>query len=281
MTFLVYSNLFIAASAAILTYASYCLLGAIPRFSPVLPLIFFATLLVYTLDRLTSTTREDAVEASERHRWVHRHPRLLVALGGAGAVGLGVALWFVPPMVVWALVPLGAVSLGYCLPILRGRSGPYRLKEIPGLKIFAITAVWTGATALLPAVDLFDDPFRPEVALLCLERALFVFAITLPFDIRDVARDRAAGIRTIPHMIGVTGTRRLSLVVLAGFAVCILWHYGTAPEGFAAPLLVSAAITAGLLAGGEETSREMYYVGHLDGMMALQGALVALWTLLT
>ena len=34
----------------------------------------------------------------------------------------------------------------------------------------------------------------------------FLFAITLPFDIRDYDIDRSDGIKTIPHLIGKKGT---------------------------------------------------------------------------
>lgn len=276
MTFLVFSNLFIAVSAAAFAHASYYLLGAGPRASPVLALVFCATLVVYNLDRLSTASDEDAVDATERHRWVDRHRRLLVGLGIVATVGVVATLFFVPREILYALVPLGVASLGYSLPVVWGRSGPYRLKDIAGLKIFLIAFVWTGATAFLPAVELYDDPFRPAVAALCLERALFVFAITLPFDIRDMARDRAAGIWTIPLMIGRSRTRTLALTLLGTFALCVVLHYGVALASPTLPLVSSAALTGWLLWRADRQHAELYYVGKLDGMMALQAALVAL-----
>lgn len=276
MTFLVFSNLFIAVSAAAFAHASYHLLGASPRASPILALIFCATLVVYNLDRLSTVSKEDDVDATERHRWIDRHRRLLVGLGTVAAAGVVGALFFVAREVLYALVPLGVASLGYSLPVIWGRSGPYRLKDIAGLKIFLIAFVWTGATAFLPAVEIYDDPFRPEVAALCLERALFIFAITLPFDIRDMTRDRAAEIWTIPLVFGRARTRLLALVILGAFILSVVLHYGVSPTSPTLPLAVSAAITGWLLWRADRPHDELYYVGKLDGMMALQSALVAL-----
>ncbi len=276
MTFLVFSNLFIAVSAAAFAHASYYLLGAGPRASPVLALVFCATLVVYNLDRLSTASDEDAVDATERHRWVDRHRGLLVGLGIVAAAGVIATLFFVPREILYALLPLGVASIGYSLPVIWGRSGPYRLKDIAGLKIFLIAFVWTGATAFLPAVEIYDDPFRPAVAALCLERALFVFAITLPFDIRDMTRDRTADIWTIPLMIGRSRTRTLALAALGVFALCVVLHYGVSLTSSTLPLAISAAVTGWLLWRADRQHDELYYVGKLDGMMALQAALVAL-----
>ena len=280
MTFLIFSNLFIAAAAALFTHESYYLLGADPHLSPLLGLVFAATLVVYNLDRLSDAAEEDDVAVSERHEWIRRRRPLLWGLAGTAGVGVGVSLFFVPVDVVLALVPLGAFSLAYSLPVLWGRAGPYRLKDIAGLKIFVISIVWAGATAFLPAVEVFDNPFRLEVAALVAERGIFVFAIALPFDIRDMERDRASEIWTIPLALGVDRTRQMAYGATGLFALVCLLHYGVSIEGYAVPLLVSSAVTLALLAGARRGRSEYYYLGHLDGMMALQWALVAGWAYL-
>ncbi|MFB6352267.1 MAG: UbiA family prenyltransferase [Bradymonadaceae bacterium] len=278
MTFLVFSNLFIALAAVAFTHESYYLLGADPHLSPLLALVFCATLIVYDLDRLSGASSEDTVDATRRHRWVDRHRRLLWATTGLAAIGAVTTLFFVPRALLWALIPLGLVSLGYSLPVIWSDSGPYRLKDIAGLKIFLISFVWAGATALLPAVEVLDDPLTPEVAWLIAERALFIFAITLPFDIRDMDRDRHSAIWTIPLAVGPDRTRRLAYLAVAAFGVCVGLHYGLDWQSPALPLWGSATVTTALLSrAGRENHDEMYYVGWLDGMIPLQWAFVAGW----
>jgi 4-hydroxybenzoate polyprenyltransferase len=277
MTPIVFSNLFIAAAAALFAHQTYYLLGVEPRWSGLHLLVFCATLVVYNLDRLSGSAREDEVEATERHKWIDRRRLPLWGAVGAGAVGIVGSMFLLPVDVILALIPLGVLSLAYSLPVLWGKSGPYRLKDIAGLKIFLIMFVWAGATGFLPAVEVFDDPFRPAVAAVVAERAVFIFAITLPFDIRDMARDRASEIQTIPLAIGVERTRRLSIACIGLFAAGCALHYGVGLASHGPPLLASAAITAWLLRRAAPDLGELYYVGKLDGMIALQWLLVAGW----
>jgi len=278
MRTLVYSNLLIAASAALITHETYYLLGVEPRWSPLLTVVCFATLLVYNLDRLVDAVEEDASGRTERHRWIDRHRTVLWGSTAVATVGTAASVLFVRAAVLWGLVPLGALALGYTLPILWGESGPYRLKDVAGLKIFLIAAVWAGATALLPALQIGASITDSVVVLTVAERGLFIFALTLPFDIRDMERDRASEIRTIPLMIGAQRTRTLALVCTAGFALLAVAHRGLTVDSAALPCAVSAGVTFTLLWAESSDRPELYYVGALDGMIALQWALVAGWS---
>lgn len=63
------------------------------------------------------------------------------------------------------LVPLGLISLAYCVPLLfspwRTDDGGrrLRLKELPGVKTLIIAVVWAAATVLLPAIEANLSPF--------------------------------------------------------------------------------------------------------------------------
>lgn len=277
MRSLIYGNLLIATAAGLVTHETYYLLGVEPHWDPLLALVFAATFFVYSVDRLSEASEEDTVEATERHRWIARNRRYLWAGAALSAVGGAVAALFLSYRVLLGLVPLGAAALAYSLPLLWGPSGPYRLKDIAGLKIFVITVVWAGATALLPALQTGRPLGSPTVVGTIAERALFIFALTLPFDIRDMERDRASDIRTIPLAIGPSRTKRLALACTVLFAALVLVHRELAVASAAPPLLVSAALTFGLLTRASRDRPELYYVGLLDGMIPLQWALVAGW----
>lgn len=281
MKWFVYSNLLIAASAALVTRATYVLLGGAPEWNAFVALVFWATLLVYNLDRLTDASDEDQIDATERHRWIRRHERLLWGSTALAAVGAALSALFVSWTILLGLVPLGAAALGYALPVLWGPEGPYRLKDVAGLKIFVITFVWAGATAFLPAVQQLDDPLTPTVFTTVLERALFIFALTLPFDLRDMERDRASEIRTIPLVLGADRTRHLALGLMVLFALLAVLHRGMGFQSPGLPLVISAAVTLALLTRATPDRSELYYVGALDGMITLQWLLVAGWRVWT
>lgn len=277
---LIYSNLLIAGGAALVTHETYLLVGGALHWDPLLALVLCATLLVYSLDRLVDASEEDTVDRTERHRWIDRYRRILWGVAVTSAVGAAAATLFVSTDILVALVPLGAVAAAYSLPVVWGPSGPYRLKDVAGLKIFVITLVWAGATAFLPALQVSGELVSTTVVFTVVERAIFIFALTLPFDIRDMERDRASDIRTIPLAIGPDRTRTLALVCIGAFALIAVGHRGFGPGSAAIPLVASAAVTAVLLWVATTERTELYYVGALDGMIALQWIFVVGWTAL-
>mgnify|MGYP006299100767 CR=1 FL=1 len=280
MRFVVFSNLYIAIGATLLARSSYVLLGQQPRWGALAGLVFCSTLVVYNLDRLVSASREDTVEGSKRHLWIQRHKTGLWCLVGAAVAGAIASALFLSTEVWMALAPLGVLSLAYSLPVLLGREGGFRLKDVPGLKIFVIASVWAGATALLPAVDAGMEILDLDVALVAVERFLFIFAITLPFDVRDLERDASAGIETIPMLVGARQTRHLATGLALLFGTVCLWHYGVALEGFGIPTATFAVVVALILVFSDRQRPEMYYVGLLDGTMLLHWLAVAGWQLL-
>lgn len=269
---IIFSNLFIAAAATLFTRETYHLLQVEPRWSPLLAVVFFATLFVYNLDRLSSGSGEDRVEESPRHRWIHRHERVLQVSAGISLVASAVGTLWLPLEVTVALIPLGVLALAYSLPVIPTGDRWLRLKDVPGLKVILIAVVWAGATGWLPAIETLEDPWNARVAQMVGARALFIAGITLPFDIRDMDRDARSGIATIPLWLGVDWTRRIAVGCIVAFGLVNATH---------TPLVVSAVVTSGVVLAADRGRGELYYVAGLDGMMALQWALVAGWPLFT
>jgi 4-hydroxybenzoate polyprenyltransferase len=295
MRLLIFSNIYISFAAAALALQSYYLLGAreFLRASPhgwgPAALIFCGTLVVYNLDRLVSSSREDAIETTDRHRWIGARKKRLWTLAALGALGGAASLFFVPASVIWGLIPLAAVALAYSLPLLGrkfGRSAPdgeggapdqrraLRLKDIPGLKIFLIALVWAAVTVVLPALHASIELLSREVILVFFERMLFIFAITLPFDVRDLERDLKSGIRTLPMSLGARGTRRLAVAAMVVFSIFVVFHEGLDPAGPTIPLVAGALLTGVALGFCDRARSELYYVGLLDGAMLAQSILV-------
>jgi 4-hydroxybenzoate polyprenyltransferase len=280
MRLLVFSNVYIALAGLLLTRQTYLQLGLAPGW--LLPVFVFAsTLFIYTLDRISEISGdEDVVEPSSRHRWVRRHGESLAWVAVASVCVSGTIVCSLPIRTWWVLVPLALASLAYSLPLAWGRRGPYRLKDVAGLKIFLIAIVWAGATALLPAIVSLGEVAPWEIAVVTIERALYVFALTIPFDIRDLERDRAADIQTLPMYLGVESARRLAVGTMVLFALVSGWHYGWSWESWTPPIVVSALITGVALVAERREYGELYYVGVLDGMMLLQWACVAVWSMI-
>lgn len=262
---LVYGNLFVALCAASLVCCTLALAGH-PLWHPLVGLVACATLFVYSLDRVAGAAPEDRVDPSPRLAWLARHAGAARMLGALGALGTGAFALMLPARLLVPLVPLGAISVAYGVPIVPWKGGWRRLKDIPGLKVFLIALVWATATVTLPLMSIAEDWAQPQYLGLFARRALFILAITLPFDVRDAARDADAGVRTLPHVLGPKHTRAVAWALMAGCVALDAWRAQAQ-----APLLVASAIsvacTCALLLFMTRPRHDMYYALGLDGVM--------------
>ena len=89
---------------------------------------------------------------------------------------------------------------------------PFGLRKIPFIKIFVISFVWTISTMLLLVIE-NNIPISQNIIFHLIARFLFVFAITIPFDIRDLKYD-AQNLRTIPLFFGALKSQFIAVFAL-------------------------------------------------------------------
>jgi 4-hydroxybenzoate polyprenyltransferase len=107
------------------------------------------------------------------------------------------------------------------------------------------------------------------------ERMLFVFAITIPFDIRDMESDKQAHLKTIPNLMGEKKAIQSAVFALLLFAVIGLLHYLKTPLAYILPALLISAGTTYVFITHEKIKKQMYYYyGILDGTIFFQGLMV-------
>jgi 4-hydroxybenzoate polyprenyltransferase len=264
---LLYSSVWLAGAAAVQTAATFRRWPAAGVGYRVVLLVFAATLLVYNLDAVLPFKHGQPAGASERKAWQQRHRRLLALLAGGAALGGGYLFladgwWRYLP----ALLPLAALALLYSWPLGRWRGQPWALREVPLLKVFLIAGVWSAITVGLPALALH----RPlaEAADLLAQRFCLVLALAIVFDIRDLSRDRAAGTRTFPVVLGLTGAKAVALTFLAG-AMVLGFERGVPPLGLALTALAAASVI--LLA--EERRSDYFFALWADGVLLVPAVL--------
>lgn len=111
-----------------------------------------------------------------------------------------------------ATASLGLFTFFYAVPFSPNRKN---LRNLKSLKVFVIAFVWAGATLWLPLVD--QRPlFSVDVLLKTLSYAVFVLALILPFEIRDLNFD-SSKLGTLPQRLGIAKTKRLGYVLLVVF----------------------------------------------------------------
>ena len=100
---------------------------------------------------------------------------------------------------------------------------PFILREIPYCKIFIITLVWSVSTVLLLVTE-NNLELSSTVYNLSLGRLLFILALTIPFDIRDLKYDNKR-LKTIPIIFGASKARLIAILSLVGFTIISLLQY--------------------------------------------------------
>ena len=274
LDFVLYGHLLLAAAAAALTWTTGALLSL--QLPPTLPaLAGAATLALYNFDGLVPYKRRQPA-GTARGQWLQVHPRTLAALAALGTVAAVPLAWQLlraAPDAWLKLVPLLALAVLYSVPAVRygGRWRP--LRDVPLAKGVLIAAVWTGLTVALPAR--FGAPPAGAAALLTLlgRRFLFVLALTLVFDLRDLDKDRAAGTRTVPLVLGTRRTRWLGWALLA---VCALLRPAGLSAGATLLLTLPLLAAAALLAGARPGRHDYYFAGFGDATLLLPA--LAEWT---
>ena len=262
-----YSSAWLAAAAAAQTAAT------LHQWPPLgtagfrlLAMVFAATLLVYNLDAALPFKHREPAGTSARKAWQQRHRRALLVLAAGAAAGAGYLFladgWaaYLP-----LLLPLAALALLYSWPLGRWAGRPRALREVPLLKGALIAGVWTAVTVGLPALAA-HHPLAAVGGLLG-QRFCLVLALTIVFDIRDYGRDRRAGIRTLPGVLGVAGARRPALGLLAA-SVGLGLGRGAAPLA----VLLPALLTALVVLSAEETRGDYFYALLTDGLLLVQAA---------
>lgn len=272
---LINSNIYISLAAVLFTIETQIQLGMSPQWHPYLFLIFFATLCEYNVHRFITVIAHKEALNSEKHKWVKDNLIAFYALVILSVAGFIVTAFMAKIEVLITLAPIAALTLLYSIPVYGNKKSIFRLREIPYLKIFIISFTWSATTVLLPLIKTGQNYDTTHVILMLIERFVFVFAITIPFDIRDMEADRAAGTKTIPLLLGEKRSMLISYTCILIFLAISLFHYSILNQGFIAMAMVISAIsTFVFLKWGAAKQYALYHYAILDGTIILQGLLV-------
>ncbi|ALI99205.1 UbiA prenyltransferase family protein [Rufibacter tibetensis] len=271
LNFILYSNIFISICAAALVWETY-LLSGIPISLRLGGIVFFATLFVYNADSLLPYKFNQEGASSSRSQWIQEHRLELTFISVASALCAVFLYWTaIFELNFWFLLHLFVVAGLYSVPVVPEGERYIPLRDIPFLKVFLIAYVWSAVTVQLPLMEVDRDLFSSGNFILFLRRLLFLFSLTLVFDIRDIYKDKLTSTVTFPTKWGVQNTKKLALFALLLYAV--LLPAGTAP--YMRIALGIAGVGAALVVWKVHEYRSQYYFLVLaDGMMLVQFLLV-------
>jgi len=244
--FYVFGNIHVALAVYCLTRITLETYGI--RDAGMSEFLFFATIVAYNGIRYVQLGRISDLSTN----WIRSNRRALlvlnlVAIGGIMRYALSVGL-----DELLLLLPFAIATSLYVLPFSSRGKG---LRNIPGLKLFLIAFTWAGITFLYPLAARGVN-IDGLAGWLFLQRFVFIAAITIPFDIRDLQLDMPE-LGTLPQVLGVGWSKTVALIFVFVF-VLIEGLVSTIDEApFRAVAVTGFLATIGILKADINQSR--YY----------------------
>ena len=162
------------------------------------------------------------------------------------------------------------ISIAYVIPFF---SGKRRLRDIGVIKIFLIAIAYAIISVILVYVE-NEVPIGRQAVYLFFEKALFIFAITLPFDMRDLKIDKVSEVKTLPMIMGWEKAKTIGSTFLM-LCILLVWINGLyTPNAIAIGMSLAYVLSSIYLSRISQSKDDLYYSFGMDGMMILQTLLL-------
>ncbi len=273
--FYLYSSIHISLGAGLSVLFVYAALTHIPT-SDYIFFVISSTLFLYCCHRIVGIQKVKAFEKEGRFAVIKKyksHLFIYTLLGGAGATYFFMGL---EREIQLMLFLPGLVSILYVLPLF---SKGKRLRDFNFIKIFLIAIIWGLIIGLIPYFEVVKK-IDFSAFLIFSQSTLFIFAITLPFDVRDLEVDNDLNVSTIPSKIGKAKTYLLAYgcLLTCGALAGLLTYFEVYTLDITIALILAYLITAILICLSKNKTDDYYYSGLLDGsisIVALAGILAS------
>lgn len=259
------SHLFVSFCAALLTWQTYVLAGIAVHW-PTVGLIFVSAWMAYNLSVLRIGLGQGEVRLEvrgARRNWYYllwSSPLWLLLLTQAQA---GQAL---------LLLLAAMLTLLYMMPF-ETSAGPLRgLRYRWVMKYGLLAMVWSLATVVVPlSGDVGVEWYR--VALIAARRFLFIAALAILYDFRDLESDRRHGVITLVVAAGAHQARGVALALMMLF-LGMVWFDPELSIAMQMALLLSCVVAIALILALKPERSGRWFATVVDSSMALQALLV-------
>jgi hypothetical protein len=160
----------------------------------------------------------------------------------------------------------------YAIPLNPNRQ--QTLRNVSGLKVYVIALVWAGVTVFIPVINA-NLEVHTDIAIIGIQRFLYVLVLMLPFEIRDLKFD-SLKLFTIPQMLGVRKSKLLGVLLLVVFF--FLEFFKDEISATSILVLLLTAIITGLFVVFSKIEQHNYYSAFwVEGLPILWLVLVLIF----
>ncbi|GAB3011446.1 hypothetical protein GCM10027051_12300 [Niabella terrae] len=264
--FVVFSNIFIAVCAVLMAcYTTHLFTGHLPPLN-FTAFVFFSTLASYSIHWYLTDAGTEITE--QRTPWLGRNKRTHLLFFIVSAVGCGFLLLQELAYIKWIL-PAVLLTFIYTAPKIP--FPPFTLlRNFIYAKTLLLALMWAYVTSALPLL-LLDEAWQSGYTLFFINRFLLIFAICIPFDLRDREFDKAGGVKSLVTLLSPVQIRIVFNACILLNLLATVWLHQIRPQTLVENfiLLIPTALTFLLYRTAIKTKDDYLFYFILDGLMAL------------
>ena len=179
-----------------------------------------------------------------------------------------------PYSVLILLTFVAVLTFLYALPILPNHKS---LRYTSGAKVSAVALCWTLVTVFAPVLA-YESSFTTESIWIGIERFFFVFALTIPFEIRDLKTDDHS-LSTLPKRWGILRAKQVGYILLS-LSIGIDFFFCHRETISISMFVITTGIVGiiGLGIRGANTEQHQYYSAFfIEAIPILWWTIVSVW----
>jgi hypothetical protein len=259
LNFFFFCNYYIACCAVMLSLQVFSLSDSYDFI--VIAEIFFCTNAIYLLHSVLGINKIPDKFSNSRIIFLKKHLNIIRILFLISFLFAFIFYLFLNLKAKILLISIFFPALGYVIPVYKNK----RLRDLPFLKVFLTSIFWTVLTVLLPHISLSNSSVN--IYPLLIDRFLFLLALALLFDIRDVEIEKKSGVKTFPNVFGKKATVILTILLMSIWLIINFFYQN---------ILVSAAMftlyTLFVILSMKclKPQKDIFYTIALDGLMIVQ-----------
>ena len=212
LDFYIFSNIHVALAGFCLTKITLVQYGIESNLSP-----FFVALSIIISYNFIRFFEIKYKKLQWFKSWFYNHKIGLLILVAVSIVLLGYITFFYSFNLksVVILFPFAFMTLFYVVPLFKTTKVEISFRNFPFIKIGSIAISWAGITVFFPLYEA-GIVFTSNVYIEFFQRLLFLVAIIIPFDIRDMHIDPKT-LKTLPQLFGVNVSKIIGYIFLLLF----------------------------------------------------------------
>ena len=287
VSFIVYSNLFIAVCALSLTAETFLLFQLPSSLNWYLLLIFLCTIFVYSLHYFVKSKKN---KTDSRLEWCRQNKTLLLFIIIASFIFIcGGVTWHYSSIfgkpghfnirnLAWFII-IPVLALGYSYPLTPWNKKSMR--QIGWLKMASLSFIWAFTTVILPLLMLNAEDSLinwSQAITLFIHRFIFIAALAFLFNINDYEEDKQDEIKTIAVLLGPVKSirygKRLMIPLNMLTAIFLLSRFSLQQPVFYGAILIPVVLLFDLYQRFSFLKDEAIFAVRHDGLMIVKSMLL-------